>query len=283
MINTRRTFLSFAAAAVVAKAAEPQPTIPAYNTLSDAEEVALGRQLAAATEKDLPVLQIGALDSYVNSLVAELGRRSRRPNLRYAAKVINTVDINAVSLPGGYMYVFRGLLESVRNESELVGVLAHEVGHIAGRHSANTIMLNFKARQVYEIVRKNLALDNKVMSQVVEMLGGAAVVLASLRYGREQEFEADLLGFYNMIRAGWDADGLTSFFRRTDLSKRGEANWLDDALATHPSSQERIQRIQAEAARLRMPTDLRTNSYSFQTMKLGLRLLPAPVRLRAKR
>ena len=282
MINTRRAFLSFAATAFT-QAAEPQLAVPTYNTLSDAEEVALGRQIAAATERDLPVLQIAALDNYVNSLVAELGRRSRRSNLRYTAKVVNTVDVNAVSLPGGFLYVFRGLLESVQNESELVGVLAHEVGHIVGRHSANQMMLNFKARQLYEVVRKNLELQNTVIPQIIEQLGGAAVVLANLRYGREQEFEADMLGFYNMIRAGWDGDGMTSFFRRTDLSKRGEANWLDDALATHPSSAERVQRIRAEAAQLRMPADLRTNSLSFQTMKLGLRLLPAPVRPRAKR
>ncbi len=282
MNTTRRTFLSFAAAAV-AQAAEPQVTVPGYNTLSDAEEIALGRQLATATEKEMPILQIGALDSYMDWLVAELGRRSRRPNLRYRVKVVNTVDVNAVSLPGGYMYVFRGLLETVQSENELVGVLGHEIGHVVGRHSVNQLLLNFKARQLYEIVRKNLELQNSVVQQVIERLGGAAVVLANLRYGREQEFEADLFGFYNVIRAGWDSDGMATYFRRTDLSKRGEENWLDEVLATHPSSQERAQRLRAEAAQLRMPTGLRTNSVSFQAMKLGLRLLPAPVRPRTKR
>lgn len=278
--TSRRAFFGLAAAAAV-RAAEPRVSVPSYNTLTDAEEIALGRKFAGQLEKEMPILQIGALDNYVNGIVTELGRKSRRPNLRYVAKVVNTTDVNAVSLAGGHIFVFRGLLESVRNESELVGVLAHEVGHVVGRHSANQLMLNFRARQVYEIVKKNIELQNKVIEQIIEKFGGAAVMLAMLRYDREQEFEADLFGFYNMIRAGWDSEGMISFFRRSNLAAK-ESNWLEDALSTHPNPAVRARRLQAEAATLRMPADLSQDSVSFRAMKVGLRLLPAPVRPKAR-
>jgi predicted Zn-dependent protease len=273
---SRRAFFGLAAAAAV-HGAEPKVSVPSYNTLTDAEEIALGRKFAAQLEKEMPILQIGALDNYVNGIVTELGRKSRRPNLRYVAKVVNTTDVNAVSMAGGHIFVFRGLLEAARNEAELVGVLAHEVGHVVGRHSANQMMLNFRARQVYEIVRKNIELQNKVIEQIIEKFGGAAVMLAMLRYDREQEFEADLFGFYNMIRAGWDSEGMISFFRRSNLAAK-ESNWLEDALSTHPNPAERARRVQAEAATLRMPAGLSQDSVSFRAMKVGLRLLPAPVR-----
>lgn len=279
--TSRRAFFGLAAAAAV-HAAEPKVSVPSYNTLTDAEEIALGRKFAGQLEKEMPILQIGALDNYVNGIVTELGRKSRRPNLRYVAKVVNTTDVNAVSMAGGHIFVFRGLLEWARNEAELVGVLAHEVGHVVGRHSANQMMLNFRARQVYEIVKQNIELQNKVIEQIIEKFGGAAVMLAMLRYDREQEFEADMFGFYNMIRAGWDSEGMISFFRRSNLAAK-ESNWLEDALSTHPNPADRARRLQAEAATLRMPADLSQNSVSFSAMKVGLRLLPAPVRPKARR
>jgi predicted Zn-dependent protease len=278
---SRRSFLG-AALAMAARAAEPRVSVPAYNTLTDAEEVALGRKTAAALERELPILDVAPLEGYINGLVGELGRQSRRSNIRYTARIANTTDVNAVSLPGGYIFVFRGLLEMVRSESELMSVLAHEVGHIAGRHSVNQMMLDFRARQVYEIVRENLELRNTVIEQVIEKLGGPVVLLARLRYGREQEFEADMLGLYNQIRVGSDPAGAVSFFRRISLSHPGKGDWVADALSTHPDPAERAQRLQAEINGLRMPAGLRANTMSFEAMKLGLQLLPAPVRPRPR-
>ena len=278
---SRRLFLG-TAVAMAARAAEPRVTIPPYNNLTDAEEVALGRKTAAVLERDLPILDVAPLEGYINSLIDDLGRTSRRSNIRYSAKIANTTDVNAVSLPGGYIFVFRGLLEMVRSESELISVLAHEVGHIAGRHSVNQMMLDFRARQVYEIVKQNLELRNTVIEQVIEKLGGPIVLLARLRYGREQEFEADMLGLYNQIRAGSNPAGAVSFFRRISLSHPGKGDWVADALSTHPDPAERAQRLQTEIDSLRMPSGLRSNSMAFEAMKLGLQLLPAPIRPRPR-
>ena len=276
---TRRHLLTLPATLY---AAEPKVVIPAYNTLTDAEEIALGRKFSATLEKDLPILSVSALENYVNGIVTELGRTSRRPNIRYVAKVANTVDVNAVSLPGGFIYVYRGLLEMVKSENELAAVLSHEVGHIVGRHSANALMLDFRARQVYEIVKRNLELRNTVIEEIIERLGGPLVVLARLRYGREQEFESDMLGHYNMVRSKWDPAGMVSFFKRLSLTRKDPGDWVDSALSTHPDPAERAQRIQSEIAASRLPSGLTTNTMSFGAMKLGLKLLPAPVRPKNK-
>jgi predicted Zn-dependent protease len=266
-----------AAGGTLLNAEEPHVVVPSFNTLTDAEEIALGRKFSAELERELPILDVGPLSSYVNSIVEDLGKQSQRPRLRFAAKVANTADVNAVSLPGGFIYVFRGLLETAQSEAELASVLAHEIGHVAAHHSANKLMLDFRARQVYELVRKNLELENSVIAQVIERLGGPLVVLAQLKYGRELEFEADLLGCYEMARAGWDPRGMVGMFQRLQSKRRGGGDWIDDILSTHPNSGERIERIRGEISSMRLRPDLRSNSLSFQAMKVGLNLLPDPV------
>jgi len=277
---SRRLFLGLAGVTAV-QAAEPKVSTPQYNTLTDEEEIALGRKFAASLEARLPVLEVAPLQQYVNSLVASLGRQSRRPNIPYYARVVNTADVNAVSLPGGRIYVFRGLLEAARNESELMSVLSHEVGHIVARHSANQLMLDFRARQVYELVRKNLELQNTVFEQILERIGGPLVVLARLKYGREQEFEADMLGLYNQVRSMSDPAGAVTFMRRLHLLSGGGGDWMESALSTHPNPAERARRLQAEIEIMDIERSVvRLDTVSFKAMKMGLNLLPAPVRPR---
>ena len=282
--STRREWFSALAMATigttVARGAEPHIVVPSYNTLSDAEEIQLGRKFAGELEKKLPLLSVGPLSTYVNSLVQTLGQNSQRPRLRYVAKVANTTDVNAVSLPGGYIFVFRGLLEAAQTESELVSVLAHEIGHVVGHHGANQLMLDFRARQVYELVKQNLELENSVIAQVIERLGGPMVVLAQLQYGRDLEFEADLLGCYEMARAGWNPRGMLAMFQHLRKGERGNANWLEDILSSHPNTAERMDRIRNEMASMRLRSDLTDNSLGFRAMKLGLNLLPDPVKPR---
>lgn len=272
---TRRTLLTLPATLY---AAEPKVVVPTYNTLSDAEQRPRCNFAASleviSPSSPFPRPPIATSTAFSTAL----GRKSRRPNIPYIAKVANTVDVNAVSLPGGFIYVYRGLLEMVKTESELASVLSHEVGHIVGRHSANNLMLDFRARQVYEIVKRNLELRNTVIEEIIERLGGPLVILARLRYGRELEFESDLLGHYNMVRANWDPAGMVSFFKRLSLTRKDPGDWVDSALATHPDPTERAQRIQAEIAVSRLPSGLTTNTMSFGAMKLGLKLLPSPVR-----
>jgi predicted Zn-dependent protease len=277
---TRRSLLRLAAGLPLAAAAplaaeEPNVTVPPYNTLSDADEVAIGRRFAAEMEKELKMLEVGPLTSYVNDVVGELGRRSRRPNLKYVAKIIDSPVVNAVSLPGGYMFVYRGLLHKAANESELVGVLGHEVGHIVARHSANKIMLDYRARILYDAVKKNLDLDKAVLA-TIEKFGGPLVLLALLKFSRENEYEADMLGFYNMVRSGWHPNGMVNFFIKLKEMRSGEPTIMEDLMSTHPDPGARAIRVKEEFPKVRIDSSLTEDSLKFKAMKLGLSLLPPP-------
>jgi predicted Zn-dependent protease len=109
----------------------------AINLFSVEQDAQVGRQAAQEAERQLPMLRDGMSESYVNAIVQRLARVAPGPRFEYRARVVNTSDINAFALPGGYVYVNRGLIAAVRNEGELAGVLAHEMAHVAQRHGTS--------------------------------------------------------------------------------------------------------------------------------------------------
>jgi len=106
-------------------------------SLSEPQEIELGREASKKVETDMPMLRDSEITAYVNRLGQNLVRYSHRSNLRYSFKVVNSPEINAFALPGGFIYVNRGLLEAADNESEVAGVLGHEISHVVARHSAD--------------------------------------------------------------------------------------------------------------------------------------------------
>lgn len=277
---SRRALLRLAATLPAAgnallHATEPRVTVPSYNTLSDEEEVAFGRKVAVQMESGMPLLRVGPIEDYVDTMVAKLGRASQRPNMDYSARVVNTPVVNAKSILGGHTYVYRGLLQFVHSEAELASVLAHEVGHVAGHHSANNIMMEVRARQLYEIVKKNVRLENNVIAQVIQKLGGPLAVLALMRYQRGEEFQADMLGFYEMVRCNWNPDGMVVLFEH--LRKlEGQPDVIKAMLSDHPPAGDRAARIRGEMRTVRLPQRMVADSLSFRAMKAGLAVLPPP-------
>jgi len=265
--------LPLAGGASLLQAKEPQITVPSFNTLTDEEEISFGRKVAAEFDAKLPLLGNRLLDDYVNNMVAKLGRASQRPNMDYVAKVVNTAEVNAFSILGGHMYVYRGLLHFIQSEAELAAVLGHEIGHVVGHHSANKIMLNVRAKQLYDVVKKNVLLQNEVIRQVIEKLGGPLAILAMMKYQREAEFEADMLGFYEELRCNWNPDGFIEFFDRIG-KMTGNPDMLRKLLSDHPPPADRAARIRHEMTEVQMPARLVETSLSFKAMKLGLSALP---------
>ena len=117
---------------------------------------------------------------------------------------MNTDAVNAFSLPGGYIYVYRGLLDFVVNESELAGVLAHEVGHVVAYHSMNDVARRYWIDQGMYQLKKAGMLDDQQMVDMLQRYGGPILLFADRKFSREEESEADMLGMYNAIRAGYD-------------------------------------------------------------------------------
>lgn len=256
-----------------ARAEEPQPSKPLYNTFSDEEEMSMGREAAQDVEKKYKLLDDAVLEPYLQDVGRRVAEASRRPNLDYHFKVVDSSAVNAFSLPGGYVYVDRGLLDFVGTESELVGVLAHEVGHVVAYHSMNDVARRWLVdRLVYEGQKAGLLSDQQI-HDMLQQYGGAALLFVNRKFNREEENEADLLGLYNTERAGWDPEGLVTFLNR--LTEFGaDRDIVKLLLRRHPLPEERVEILRNELKQHPPPSGLKRNSSAFRRVKERLKLLP---------
>jgi beta-barrel assembly-enhancing protease len=255
------------------RAEEPSPTKAFYNTFTDEEEVAMGRKAAEETDKQMILLDAPLLTSYVNDLGQKVAQASRRPQITYNFKIVNTDVVNAFSLPGGFIYVNRGLLDFVDSESELAGVLAHEVGHVVAYHSMNDVARRYWIDQGMSQLKKAGMLDNQQMVDMLQKYGGPILLFADRKFSREEESEADMLGMYNAIRAGYDPEGMVSALNR--LSKfTGNPSLVEALLMNHPLPAERVLALRAELLQHPAPKGLEKDSLAFHAAKLHLKVLP---------
>lgn len=257
------------------RADEPKPEPALYNVVDEATELKLGVQFAARTESENPMLGPGAIESYVALVGYRMAKSSRRPNIAYTFKVVNTATINAFALPGGHIYVYRGLLMAAENEDELAFVLGHEVGHVVGRHSINHLSRFALVQVLIEQAKSTGVVSDQVIAQVMQLVGGPATLI-DLAFSREEESDADLFGIYNSVRAGWDPHGCLAMF---EVFKKftGDPSLMKKLMSSHPLPQVRIDDAQKELSHMKLPTGLRHSSPAFDAMKLGLRLLGPPM------
>lgn len=257
------------------RAEEPTPTRAFYNTFTDEEEVAMGLKAAEEAEKQLPILVEPLLTAYVNHLGQKIALESRRPQIQYSFKIVNTDVVNAFSLPGGFVYVNRGLLDFVGNESELAGVLAHEVGHVVAYHSMNDVARRSLVDQgMYQLQKAGLVNDQQMVN-MLQRYGGPMLLFVDRKFSRQEESEADMLGLYNAIRAGYDPQGLISFLAR--LSQyTGNPTLVESLLMNHPLPGERAKALRAELKEHPAPAGLTRDSMGFKTARLQLKVLPPP-------
>ena len=257
------------------RAEEPTPSRAFYNTFTDEEEMAMGRKAADDTDKQLPILEEPLLTAYLNHLGQKIAAESRRPQIEYSFKIVNTDVVNAFSLPGGFVYVNRGLLDFVTNESELAGVLAHEIGHVVAYHSMNDVARRSLVDQgMYQLQKAGIVTDQQMMD-MVQRYGGTMLLFVDRKFSREEESEADMLGMYNAIRAGYDPNGLVGFIAR--LSQfTGNPSLVEGLLMNHPLPGERVKALRLELKEHPAPSGLIKDSVGFRTAKLQLKILPPP-------
>jgi predicted Zn-dependent protease len=278
-MNLRRFFpllLLPAALCALLGAAEPTLKKAPYNPFSDQDEIAIGNKFAAEFEEKAPILKSGILDSYLAGVVDKLGKDSRRPDMHYVIHVVNVDSVNAMAIPGGHLYIDRGMLDFVENESELAGVLAHEVGHVAARHSMNALARQAAVMTLVKQAKDAGLLNDQTVAEIVERVGGSAAMMVEHAFNRDEEREADVLGLYNMERAGWTPLGMLTMMERLKQFS-GPPNLIAQLMSNHPPTAERANTIKAEM-KLAGGANLQENSLSFRAMKLGLHTLPAPVK-----
>jgi predicted Zn-dependent protease len=257
-------------------AEEPHIHISPLNLLTDEDEIALGRQFATVFEQEEAVVNNTLTDRYLGKMLSALTAQSQRPNLPYSIKLINSHVPNALSMPGGFLYVNRGLIELVASEDELAAVLSHEIGHVVGRHVVNQLLLFFAAQHLLKPVLDNLNEQNGVIDKIIVKFGGAAVMLAKLHFNRKDEAEADLLGFYGMLRAGWDPNGFLKLFAQMDALEKSSGGTSNPFLSDHPPTPEREEAIRCELKLVSVPAGAVSNSVKFQVFKSAMQLLPEP-------
>jgi len=255
---------------------EPHVSQQSRYKISDDDEIALGARFEKQLDKEQAVVSSPVLDRYLNSMVQQLAAASQRPNMPYKSKVVNSMEVNAASIPGGTIYVNRGLLETVTSEDQLAATLAHEIGHVVGRHAINQLMLTFEARALLKPVLDNLNKQNGVIEKIILHLGGAVAMLAMLHFSRQDEAQADLLGFYEMWRAGWDPHGFVKMFAMLDRIEKASGGRRIPLLSDHPPTPERLAAMKHELTLVAISPNAKTDSLSFHTAKAAAHLLPEP-------
>ena len=255
-----------------------EPTVADHSrgNVTDEQEIELGKQFGEQLEKEVEIVSNPVIDPYLSAMVRDLAAKSQRPNMPYYIKLVNTMDVNACSIPGGGVYLNRGLLELLTSEDELAATLGHEIGHVVGRHVINRLVLSFQARQVLKPVLDNLNKNNGVVQQIILKFGGALAMIAMLHFSREDEAQADLLGFYECLRAGWDPHGFVKEFELIDRLEKASGGRPIPFLSDHPPTPQRLAAMKHEITLVTIPPDAKTDSMGFHACKAALKFLPTP-------
>ena len=251
---------------------------PPKNGYKPSDDVQIGREAAGQVSKEFPLLpENGDVDSYVERvggrLAAAIPPEFQHSEFRYDFSVVNASDINAFALPGGPMFVNRGMIESARTEGEMAGVMAHEISHVALRHgTAQATKSQGAGVQLGAIGGAILgAIIGGNVGDIVAQGTQIGVGAYLLKYSREYETQADVLGAQILARAGYDPMDLARMFET--IEKEGGSRG-PEWLSSHPNPGNRQERIAQEAKLLRVSPARRNQSVEFPQIQASLRRMP---------
>lgn len=236
------------------------------NFYSIDKEMMLGRQLAAEVEHQVRLLNDPVVTEYVNRIGQKLVRNSDA-QVPFTIKVVDDDDINAFALPGGFFYVNTGLIEAADNEAELAGVMAHEIAHVAARHATKTAT----KRDIWDFASIPLIFVGGPVGLAVRQVSQIAVPMSFLKFSRDAEREADLLGMEYQYAAGYDPQAFIDFFEKLQVKDKQKHNALIRAFSTHPMTEDRIHRAELELQTM-LPArdDYMVTTSDFETVKMRL-------------
>jgi beta-barrel assembly-enhancing protease len=203
-------------------------------------EMALGRSLAQEVEGSAKLVTDPIINEYVNRIGQNLVRNSDA-RVPFTIKVLDNEEVNAFALPGGFFYVDSGLILAADNEAELAGVMAHEIAHVAARHATK----NMTRAQIWNLASVPLIFVGGPVAYAVAEAAGLLVPLGFLKFSRDAEREADLLGLQYDYASGYDPQAFVEFFEKLNIEKK-KPNMVAKAFATHPMNVDRIEAAQDE-------------------------------------
>ena len=217
------------------------------NWFSIEKEMALGKQLAQEVERSSKMIDDPVVTEYVNRVGQNLVRNSDA-KVPFTIKVIDSDEVNAFALPGGFFYVNSGLILRSQEESELAGVMAHEISHVTARHGTCQATKGelMQLASIPAMIFIPYTWAGYAMYQGLNM----AIPLTFLKFSRDAEREADFLGIQYMYKAGYDPNSYVTFFERIQADEKRRPGTIPKAFSTHPPTPERIENTQKEIARI---------------------------------
>lgn len=269
------TFLRDAAVRGIAIVATALALAAAACAVSQQQEVQMGQRYSQQVDSQLPIIADPDANRYINQLGNSIASLTSRRDLQWHFHIVNSPIINAFALPGGYIYVDRGLIEAADQEDEVAGVLGHEIGHVVKRHSIKQMQQMQEAQIGVALTCTLTGACGSSTAQTAINAGGAAIFA---KFSRDDEKQADDEGFKNALRAGYNPQGMVSFFQKLLAAQKSQPTMVDQWFASHPTDEARIADIQGKLQAVDPSTlaRLRTDSPTFQAFKQHLHSLPQP-------
>jgi len=243
-------------------------------SVSQDQEVALGEADAAQIDSQLPIVHDTMVDRYISALGNSMASKTSRADLTWHFAVVNTAEVNAFALPGGYIFINRGAIEQADRMDELAGIMGHEIGHVVRRHAVEQLQKQAK-RDVGIIVLCTL-------TRICHSIGGQIAVSVSAdamsaRYSQKDEAQADSEGVQNTFRAGIDPEGLPGFFQKLLDEQKVRPTAFEAFFSTHPTDASRVATTRRLIATLPAPAHpLVQDTPEFHLIQAQVRAWPAP-------
>lgn len=237
-----------------------------WNFTSVEKEIAWGRSLANEIEKNVKLISDPEINEYVSRVGQNIVRNSDA-KVPFTIKVIDSDEINALSLPGGFLYVNSGVITAADEEAELAGVLAHEIAHVTARHiteqQTNATIANY--------ARVPLIVFSGGLAQLFYNLSGVLIPLQFLQFSRQAEGEADYLGLQYLYKTGYDPAALISYFEKVQAQEKKKPGKLAKVFSTHPPTADRMEKSQQNIATILPEAEQYVlNTSEFDTIKAKL-------------
>jgi beta-barrel assembly-enhancing protease len=237
------------------------------------KEVAIGRQLSAEVDQTSKIINDPIVSEYVNRVAQNIVLHSDS-KVPFTIKVIDAQEVNAFALPGGFLYVNRGLIEAAENEAEVAGVIAHEVAHVAARHG----MEQASKGQLANYLSLPLIFLGGIGGFAIQQAVGLAVPLTFLKFSRGAEKEADRLGAQYMWASGYDPNALITFFEKLQAKEKKKPGTLSKLFSTHPMTGSRIDEVRELIVRFPERSEYQISSSEFSQVKSRILAVATPAR-----
>ena len=241
------------------------------NFYSLEREIALGKQLAQEVERQAIVVNDPVISEYVNRIGQNLVRNSDA-KVPFTIKVLDTEEVNAFALPGGFFFVNSGLILKTDAEAELAGVMAHEIGHVAARHGTRQATRGEIAQ--IGLIAMSIAMPYSWTGYAIRQGASLGIPMAFLTFSRAQEREADHLGLQYMYKAGYDPTAFVDFFEKIETMEKKKPGTIAKVFETHPMTEDRIKAAQDEIQKDLAPRpEYVVNTSEFNDVKARLMML----------